>query len=53
MSRGQPSPTFSATAFQHQAAVLGGHTCPETVCLCAASVVWLKGALRHRNEFSL
>jgi hypothetical protein len=53
MRRSQPLSSFSATAFQHEAPVLAGHASPEAVCLCASSVVWLKGALRHRNEFSL
>src|SRR5215212_9873023 len=52
MSRSQPLSSFGATSLDHQATVLGGHSGPEAVCLCASSVVRLKGALRHRNEFS-
>jgi len=53
MRRSQPLSSFGATSLQHEAPVLGGHAGPEAVCLCASSIVWLKSALRHRNEFSL
>src|SRR5829696_3442895 len=53
MRRSQPLSSFGATSFQHQATVLAGHASPEAVCLCASSIVRLKSALRHRNEFSL
>src|SRR5829696_4117625 len=53
MSRSQPLSSFGATSLQHEASVLGRHTCAEAMRLCASSVVWLKSALRHRNEFSL
>src|SRR5829696_8200086 len=52
MSRSQPLSSFGATSLDHQAPVFGGHSGPEAVCLCASSVIRLKGALRHRNEFS-
>jgi hypothetical protein len=53
MGRSQPLSSFGATSLQHQTAILGGHASAKTVSLCASSVVGLKGALRHRNEFSL
>ena len=53
MGRRQSFSSLGATSFQHEASVLAGHARPEAVCLCASSVVRLKSALRHRNEFSL
>jgi hypothetical protein len=53
MRRSQPLSSFGATSLQHEAPVLAGHSSAEAVCLCASSVVRLKSALRHRNEFSL
>jgi hypothetical protein len=53
MSRSQPLSSFGAASLEHKASVFGGHSGAEAMCLGAASVVWLKGALRHRNEFSL
>jgi len=53
MSRRQPFAAFSAASLEHKAAVLARHAGAEAMRLCASSVVWLKGPLRHRNEFSL
>jgi hypothetical protein len=53
MSRRQSFATFSATSLEHEASVLAGHASAEAMRLCASSIVWLKSALRHRNEFSL
>jgi len=53
MSRGQPFSSFGATSLEDEASVLARHASAEAVRLCASSVVWLKGALRHRNEYSL
>jgi hypothetical protein len=53
MSRRQSFSSFGATSLEHEASVLARHASAEAMCLCASSVVWLKGALRHRNEFSL
>lgn len=53
MSRRQPLSSLGATSLEHEAPVLGRHASAEAMCLSASSVVWLKGALGHRNEFSL
>src|SRR5689334_13944050 len=53
MSRRQPFSSLGATSLEHEASVLARHASAETVCLCASSIVRLKGALGHRNEFSL
>jgi hypothetical protein len=53
MSRRQPFSSLGATSLEHEASVLARHASAEAVCLRASSVVWLKGALGHRNEFSL
>src|SRR5215218_3455210 len=53
MSRRQPFSAFGATSFEHEASVFARHASAEAMCLCASSIVRLKGALRHRNEFSL
>lgn len=52
MSRSQALSSFGAAALEHEASVFARHSGAEAMCLCAASVVGLKGALRHRNEFS-
>ena len=53
MSRRQPFSAFGATSLEHEASVFARHASAEAMRLCASSVVWLKGALGHRNEFSL
>ena len=53
MSRRQSFSSFGATSFEHEASVLSRHASAEAMRLCASSVVRLKSALRHRNEFSL
>jgi hypothetical protein len=53
MSGRQPFATFSTTSLEHEASVLAGHAGTKAMRLCASSIVRLKGALGHRNEFSL
>ena len=53
MSRRQSLSTFGATSLEHEASILARHACAEAMRLCASSVVRLKSALGHRNEFSL
>jgi len=53
MSRRQSFSSLGATSLEHEASVLARHASAEAMRLCASSVVRLKGALRHRNEFSL
>src|SRR4051794_15939268 len=53
MSRRQSFSALGATSLEHEASVLARHASAEAMRLCASSVVRLKGALRHRNEFSL
>jgi hypothetical protein len=53
MSRRQPFSAFGATSLEHETSVLARHASAEAMRLCASSVVRLKGALGHRNEFSL
>jgi len=53
VSWGQALSSFGATSLQHETTIFGGHASAEAMRLCASSVVRLKGALRHRNEFSL
>ena len=53
MSRRQPFSSLGATSLEHKTSVLARHASAEAMRLCAASVVRLKSALRHRNEFSL
>ena len=52
MSRRQPFSSFGATSLEDEASVFGRHAGAEAMRLGASSVVRLKGALRHRNEFS-
>lgn len=53
MSRRQSFSSFGATSLEHEASVLARHASAEAMRLGASSVVRLKSALRHRNEFSL
>jgi len=53
MSRRQSFSALGATSLEHEASVLARHASAEAVRLCASSVVRLKSALGHRNEFSL
>src|SRR5436853_3696431 len=53
MRRGQPLSSFGAASLQHQTTILTCHSRSKAMRFCTASVVWLKGALGHRNEFSL
>src|SRR5688500_4067222 len=45
--------SFGAAPLQHEASVFGGHTRAEAVGFCASTVVRLKSAFRHGDEFSL
>jgi hypothetical protein len=53
MSRRQSFSSLGATSLEDEASVLARHASAEAMRLCASSIVWLKSALRHRNEFSL
>jgi hypothetical protein len=50
MCRSKPLATFCPPSLEHQAAILAGHPGAKSVGLRPASVVWLKGALRHSDE---
>ena len=45
MSHGEPSPSLSATALQHLAAVLSAHALEKSVGLLATTIIGLKRAL--------
>lgn len=53
MSGRQSFSAFGAASLEYEASVLARHAGAEAMRLCASSVVRLKGALGHRNEFSL
>jgi len=53
MGRSKPFATFGSTSFKNEPAVFGGHARAKPVRLRPASVVRLKGALRHSDESPL
>jgi hypothetical protein len=50
MRRRQTLAAFGATALQYRTAILGRHARAKSMGLGAASVVRLKGPLRHRDD---
>src|SRR6185503_11183955 len=52
MRRCETFSSFSAASLQHQASVFAGHARTEAVGFCASTVVRLKSAFRHSDEFS-
>ena len=52
MGRCQPLSSFRAASLQYQSSVFGGHARAEAVRFCASTIVRLKSAFRHSDEFS-